>query len=80
MYLVRQENYTLPILQYRATDNGSLSALGKHVAALKAAGMKVVTLHALYNIVSDQETRDARITPGTVALTVAGVNGKNAGM
>lgn len=78
VYLVRQEDYTLPILQYRATDNGSLSALGKHIAALKAAGMKVVTLDALYDIVSDQEKRDARITPGTVALTIAGVNGKNA--
>ncbi len=76
-FLVRQEDYTLPILQYSADDTASIAALSKHVEALKAAGKKIVTLKSLYDTVLAQESRDARIQPGTVALIVTGVNAKN---
>lgn len=77
VFLVRQDQYTLPILQYHAEDTTSIAALSKHVAALKAAGKKVVTLRTLYDTVLAQESKDSRIAPGTVALTVLGVNAQN---
>jgi SH3-like domain-containing protein len=77
VFLVRQDEYTLPILQYHAEDAASIAALPKHVAALKTAGKKIVTLRALYDTVMAQESRDSRIAPGSVAITVLGVNAKN---
>ncbi len=76
-FLVRQDQYTLSILQYQADDNASIAALGKHVASLKAAGKKIVTLKSLYDTVLSQEQRDTRISPDTVALAIAGVTAKN---
>lgn len=76
-FLVRQDEYTVPMLQYQADDTASIAALVKHVAALKAAGKKVVTLKTLYETVMAQETRDARISPDIVILAVVGVSGKN---
>ncbi len=78
-FLVRQDEYALPILQYRADDAASLAALPKHVAALKAAGKRIVTLKSLYDLVVAQESRDARVGPDWVALTVVNVNAQNAG-
>lgn len=79
VFLVRLDEYALPILQYFADDSASVSALQKHALALKAAGKKIVTLKSLYDIVLAQETRDARISPDTVVLTISGVNAKNVG-
>lgn len=76
-FLVRQDDYSVSILQYQADDSASIAALSKHIAALKAVGKKVLTLKALYDIVLAQETRDARISPDTVILTVVGVTAKN---
>lgn len=76
-FLVRQDEYQLPILQYFADDTSAIGALPKQIAALKAAGKKIVTLKTLYDTVLAQETRDARISPDTVALTITGVNAKN---
>lgn len=76
-FLVRQDSYTLPLLEYRAGDSGSMASLPKHIAALKAAGKKIVTLKSLYTTVLDQEKRDTRILPNTVVLTIAGVTAKN---
>ncbi len=76
-FLVRQDDEAVPILQYQADDSASIAALSKHIAALKAAGKKVVTLKTLYDTVIAQETRDARISPDTVILTVVGVTAKN---
>lgn len=77
VFLVRQDDYQLPILQYFADDTSSLGSLPRHMAALKAAGKKVVTLKSLYDLVQLQETRDARVSPGTVALVITGVNSRN---
>ncbi len=76
-FLVRQDDYAVSILQYQADDSASIAALGKHIAALKSAGKKVVTLKTLYDTVLAQETRDARISPDMVILTVVGVSAKN---
>lgn len=77
VFLVRQDEYSVPILQYQADDGASLAALGKHIAALKSAGKKIVTLRTLYSVVLSQETKDARISPDTVILTVTGITAKN---
>ncbi len=76
-FLVRQDDYTLPILQYQADDAASIAALPKQIAALKAAGKKVVLLKSLYDVVLAQEQRDTRISPDSVALTITGVTAKN---
>lgn len=76
-FLVRQEEYTVPVLHYFADDTGSIAGLSKHVAALKAQGKRVLTLRSLFEIVLAQETRDARVSPDTVILLVDGVNAKN---
>lgn len=76
-FLVRQEQYSLPVLQYRAGDASAMSSLPKHMAALKAAGKKVVTLKSLYDVILAQENRDARVGPDWVVLTIAGVNAAN---
>ena len=78
VFLVRQDDYSLPILQYQADDAASVAALAKHVAALKTAGKRVVTLKTLFDTVLSQEIRDTRISPDTVGLTVTGVTAKNA--
>lgn len=77
VFLVRQEEYAIPILQYQADDTGSMQALPKHVDALIAAGKKLVTLKSLADTVLAQETRDARVNPGTVVVVVTGVIAKN---
>lgn len=77
VFLVRMDDYQLPILQYFGDDTASIGSLAKQVAALKAAGKKIVTLKSLYDTVLAQETRDSRISPDTVVLTVSGVNAKN---
>lgn len=77
VFLVRQDEYQLPILQYSADDTTSIGALPRHIAALKAAGKKIVNLKSLYDLVLSQETKDARVNPGTVALVITGVNAKN---
>lgn len=78
-FLVRQESYQVPILRYRANESGAIEALGGHMAALKAGGKRIVTLRSLYDLVLAQETRDERVLPGTVVLTITGVDGSNIG-
>lgn len=77
VFLVRQDGYTVPVLQYSADDTASIASLPKHIASLKSAGKKVTTLKNLYDVVVAQETKDVRISPDTVILTVASVNAKN---
>lgn len=77
VFLVRQDEYHVPIVQYFADDSASIASLQKHMATMKAAGKKIVTLRTLYDIVIAQETRDARMSPDTIVLTISGVNSKN---
>lgn len=77
VFLVRQDGYTVPVLQYSADDSASIASLPKHISALKSAGKKITTLKNIYDIVVAQETKDVRISPDTVILTIASVNAKN---
>jgi uncharacterized protein YgiM (DUF1202 family) len=76
-FLIRQDDYAVPVLHYYADDSSSITALPKHIAALKAQGKRIVTLRSVFEIVLAQETRDARVSPDTVVLVVDGVNAKN---
>ena len=76
-FLVRQDEYQMPILQYFADDSTAIGSLPKQIAALKSAGKKIVTLKTLFDTVLSQETKDTRISPDVVALVVTGVNAKN---
>lgn len=76
-FLVRQDQYVLPILQYFGDDSTAIASLPKQIAALKSSGKKVGTLRQLYDTVLAQESRDVRISPDAVALVVTGVNAKN---
>lgn len=77
VFLVRQDDYQLPILQYSADDAGSIASIAKHVTALKDAGKRIVTLKSFTDTVLSQESRDARINPGTVVIAVTGVHANN---
>lgn len=77
VYLVRQDEYRLPILQYSADDTAAIGTMPRHVTALKATGKRIVTLKTLYDIVLQQETRDARISPDVIVIVITGVNAKN---
>ncbi|MFH0770468.1 MAG: SH3 domain-containing protein [Candidatus Peregrinibacteria bacterium] len=76
-FLVRQESFTLPILQYRLEQEGALSALTQHIARLRSDGMKIVTLRDFRDLLLAQEKRDVRLDPKTVVLTVSGVTSEN---
>lgn len=76
-FLVRQDSYALPILQFRAQDTAAIQSLPKHIAFLKKDGRRIVTLRSLYDVVLAQESRDARVNPDMVALVVTGVNARN---
>jgi len=76
-FLVRQDSYQLPILHYNADDVASIGALPKHMEALKASGKRIVTMKNLYDTVLAQQSRDVRVSPGTVALAITGVNAGN---
>lgn len=77
VFIVRQQNYTLPILRFNAGEGGALEAMARDIAALKAAGKKIVSLQYLYDLVLSQQSRDARVSPGTIVLTVSGITASN---
>lgn len=77
VFQVRQEEYTLPILQYRASDPNIMANFGKHMAALMGVGKKVMTLKAFYDLVLTQETKDVRWRTDAVVLMITDVGGKN---
>ncbi|OGJ61578.1 hypothetical protein A3C37_01430 [Candidatus Peribacteria bacterium RIFCSPHIGHO2_02_FULL_53_20] len=77
-FLVRQETYKLPVLQYKLTSgDNTITALRSHIAALKQAGVTLWTLRDLRQLVLTQEDRDARVPPKTALLVVSDVTVKN---
>ncbi|NOS67075.1 MAG: SH3 domain-containing protein [Candidatus Peribacteraceae bacterium] len=76
-FLVRQDTYTLPILHYAADQEGAIAGLSQHLARLKQDGVRFLTLRDLFDTVQTQETRDARIAPKSVIITVTGITAQN---
>jgi len=76
-FLVRQEKFTFPVLQYRANQKGVIDALPSHIDAVKQAGFKLITMRQFKDLLEKQEERDVRMEPNTAALVFTGVNQSN---
>jgi uncharacterized protein YgiM (DUF1202 family) len=74
---VRQESYTLPVLQYDATQSGMLALLGQHAARLKTDGAAFTTFKALQELLLAQEQRDVRLDPKSVIIALSNVTAGN---
>ena len=77
-FLVRQDQFTLPILMYSAAQDTDLAALTQHVARLKADGVKILTFRGFYETLQAQESRDVRLPPRGAVLAVTGITASNA--
>lgn len=79
-FLVRQDAYTLPILHYRLGDDATLLGnLPEQVAALRAAGVTLITLAEFRDLILRQQERDVRLQPRTAVLAISGITPDNAG-
>ena len=72
-FIVRQDTFDLPIVQYRMGQEGVLKALTEHVARLKRDGMRFITLRDF----SDVLLRDTKLQDNSVSLIVTGVSKSN---
>lgn len=70
-FLVRQEQYTLPILHYRLSQEGIQTALIAHVQRLKQEGKKILTFRDFTDLLLRQEQKDVRLEPNTVLLAIS---------
>jgi peptidoglycan/xylan/chitin deacetylase (PgdA/CDA1 family)/uncharacterized protein YgiM (DUF1202 family) len=71
--IVRQENFGLPILHYHADEPAIAEKLVQHLAFLKSAGKKLITLSDFYELLLEQEERDIRLPAGSVLIAVSNV-------
>ncbi|MBT7929004.1 SH3 domain-containing protein, partial [Candidatus Peregrinibacteria bacterium] len=76
-FLVRQEKYSLPVLQYDMSREGMSDSLVKHVAKLKEEGVDLMTFRDFSDVLISQQERDVRVGPNTVILSVSGITGEN---
>lgn len=79
-FIVRQNQYTLPVLHYRLTSGQEaeiLKALGEHVAALKAAGKTFTTFARFHDQLLEQQRRDIRIGDKDVIVAISGITPEN---
>ncbi|HCI03736.1 TPA: hypothetical protein DE059_02300 [Candidatus Peribacteria bacterium] len=76
-FLVRQEKFTFPVLIYRASQKGVVNSLPKHIDALKQSGLRLITMRQFKDLLTQQEERDIRMEPGTVALAITGIKPEN---
>tara|TARA_Y100000310_G_scaffold343528_1_gene451651 strand:+ start:1489 stop:2862 length:1374 start_codon:yes stop_codon:yes gene_type:complete len=76
-FLVRQENYDLPMLHYRMDRDGMQDALVKHVGRLKQEGVKILTFKDFKDLLIRQEERDARLDPSSVLLGISALTATN---
>jgi uncharacterized protein YgiM (DUF1202 family) len=76
-FLVRQNTFTLPILRYRLSQEGSLTALVRHVGLLKQQGVTFITLRSFADLLLAQQEKDVRLNPKTVIVTVSDITTQN---
>jgi peptidoglycan/xylan/chitin deacetylase (PgdA/CDA1 family) len=76
-FLVRQGEYTLPVLHYRLQDEESIGTLASHVARLKQEGMRFLTLADFRDLLLRQEERDVRLEPKSIIILISDVSEKN---
>ena len=78
-FLVRQEEYSLPVLQYHLEGKGGelLSAFARHVDHLRKSDVHFMTFRDFHNLLLEQEDHDVRLSPKSVILTFSGVSKEN---
>lgn len=79
-FIVRQEQYDLPVLHYRLAKDGInelLAQLTEHANALRAEGMNVMTLKQFYDLLLQQQERDVRLPPNNVVIAISGITPDN---
>lgn len=76
-FLVRQEEFTLPVIHYRLVDDAVLQAFVQHADRLKADGYRFTTLRDFRSILLSQEQRDVRLQPKSVAIVITDVSAAN---
>ena len=72
-FIVRQEQFALPILRYRGDEAGVADALVRHLAYLQSAGKQIMTLREFYELLLAQEDKDVRLPLDAVLLTFTNV-------
>src|SRR3989338_686814 len=76
-FLVRQDVYTLPILQYSLTESNGIDALLSHTEKLRGQGVTFLTFRDFYDVLLRQEKRDVSLPPRGVLIAISGVTGEN---
>lgn len=76
-FLVRQGNFTLPILLYSLDQKGALGAVIAHAKKLKETGANTMAMRDFRDLVLAQEKRDVRLPPKSVVLAIAGATPEN---
>ncbi len=77
VFIVRQDTYHLPVFLYDASQDGTLDQLAAHAAALKQAGVKLITLRSFHDLLLAQQQRDIRLPPGSAVIAVTGLTPAN---
>lgn len=76
-FLIRQNTFDVPILQYSVDQPGMLDAMKEQTQTLRRMGKKLITLRDLYDVLLLQEKRDAPFQPGSVVIAVSGLSPEN---
>lgn len=76
-FLVRQDTFTLPVIQYRLEEKDVLSHFPQQIAKLQQEGYVFKTVRDFAELLLNQEQRDVRIAPKTVIIALAGVTPDN---
>ncbi len=76
-FLVRQDEYRLPVLHYRLIQDGMIETLSRHIDRLKEEGKKIVTMKDFYNMLLKQEEKDIRLDPNQVVVAISDITADN---
>ncbi len=76
-FLVRQGNFTLPILSYDLSEEGALGRIVEHVERLRQEGFTVLSLREFSDLLVAQEDRDVRLPPKRFVVALTGVTNMN---
>ncbi len=79
-FIVRQNQYTLPVLHYQLTKGQEadvMRALTAHVTALKAKGKIFITFAKFHDLLLQQQKQDIKIDTNYVIIAVTGITPEN---
>lgn len=76
-FLVRQDEFTLPILHYRLGSEEMLGALASHADGLLKSGYTIIPLREFHDLLLEQEERDVRLDPKRVVIAISNITPEN---